>query len=213
VIKTFADKNTKEFWDTGKSQGMPPANLRSAAKKKLAMLHSAARLEDLRVPPGNRLERLRHDRVGQHSIRINDQFRVCFVWRDGDAFEVEITDYHWYFLSRSFTGGEIVSIKNEGPAGWAVHPGEILREEFLEPMGISAYRLAVELHVSPPTVNDIVREKRGITPEMAARLAKYFGTSEQFWLNLQDAFAVHQVRRKYSKELKAIRPLAAAVAR
>ena len=57
-----------------------------------------------------------------------------------------------------------MSIKNEGPAGWAVHPGEILREEFLEPMGISAYRLAVELRVSPLTVNDIVREKRGITP-------------------------------------------------
>ncbi len=95
-----------------------------------------------------------------------------------------------------------MSIRNEGPAGWAVHPGEILREEFLEPMGISAYRLAVELHASPPTVNDIVREKRGITPEMAARLAKYFGTTEQFWLNLQDAFAVYQVRRKYSKELK-----------
>ncbi|MGA9973523.1 MAG: type II toxin-antitoxin system RelE/ParE family toxin [Candidatus Sulfotelmatobacter sp.] len=94
VIKTFADKNTKEFWDTGKSQGMPPANLRSAAKKKLAMLHSAGRLEDLRVPPGNRLEQLRRDRAGQHSIRINDQFRVCFVWRDGDAFDVEITDYH-----------------------------------------------------------------------------------------------------------------------
>jgi addiction module HigA family antidote len=106
-----------------------------------------------------------------------------------------------------------VSIKNEGPAGWAVHPGEILREEFLEPMGISAYRLSVELRVSPPTINDIVREKRGITPEMAARLAKYFGTSEQFWLNLQDAFAVYQVKEKYSKELKAIRPLAAAAAR
>jgi addiction module HigA family antidote len=58
-------------------------------------------------------------------------------------------------------------------------------------MNISAYGLSVELRVSPPTVNDIVREKRGITPEMAARLAKYFGTSEQFWLNLQDAFAVH----------------------
>src|SRR5580658_4579733 len=101
-----------------------------------------------------------------------------------------------------------MSIKSKNSQGWAVHPGEILREEFLEPMGISAYRLAVELHVSPPTVNDIVREKRGITAEMAARLAKYFGTSEQFWLNLQDAFAVHHVRRKYSKELKAIRPLA-----
>jgi addiction module HigA family antidote len=106
-----------------------------------------------------------------------------------------------------------VSIKNENSAGWAVHPGEILREEFLEPMGISAYRLAVELHVSPPTVNDIVREKRGITPEMAARLAKYFGTSEQFWLNLQGAFALYQVRRKYSRELKAIRPLATAAVR
>ena len=106
-----------------------------------------------------------------------------------------------------------MSIKNEGPAGWAVHPGEILREEFLEPMGISAYRLAVELRVSPPTVNDIVREKRGISPEMAARLAKYFGTSEQFWLNLQDAFAVHRVKEKYSKELKAIKPRAAAAAR
>jgi len=106
-----------------------------------------------------------------------------------------------------------VNIKNAGLAGWAVHPGEILREEFLEPMGISAYRLAVELHVSAPTVNDIVREKREITPEMAARLAKYFGTSEQFWLNLQDAFAVHQVRRKYSRELKAIRPLATVAAR
>jgi addiction module HigA family antidote len=104
----------------------------------------------------------------------------------------------------------IVSIKNEGPAGWAVHPGEILREDFLEAMGISAYRLSVELGVSAPTVNDIVREKRGVTPEMAARLARYFGTSEQFWLNLQDAFAVHQVKKKYSKELRAIKPLAAA---
>jgi addiction module HigA family antidote len=111
------------------------------------------------------------------------------------------------------TGEAIVSIKNESQAGWAVHPGEILREEFLEPMGISAYRLSVELRVSPPTINDIVREKRGITPEMAARLAKYFGTSEQFWLNLQDAFAVHQVKEKYAKELKAIKPLAAAAAR
>jgi proteic killer suppression protein len=94
VIKSFADKNTKEFWDTGKSQGMPPANLRSVAKRKLAALHSALSLEDLRIPPGNRLEELRGDRLGQYSIRINDQFRLCFVWRDGDANDVEIADYH-----------------------------------------------------------------------------------------------------------------------
>ena len=77
-------------------------------------------------------------------------------------------------------------------------------------MGITPHRLACELHVSPPTINDIVLEKRGITPETAARLAKYFGTSEQFWLNLQDAFAVYQVKQRYSKELKAIKPFAAA---
>jgi toxin HigB-1 len=94
VIKSFADKRTKEFWDTGKSQRMPPANLRKASRKKLAMLNSAARVEDLRVPPGNRLEELHHDTKGQHSIAINDHFRVCFVWRDGDAYDVEITDYH-----------------------------------------------------------------------------------------------------------------------
>ena len=94
MIKSFADKNTKEFWETGKSRGMPPANLRRVAKRKLAALHAAVGLEDLRIPPGNRLEQLRHDRIGQHSIRINDQFRVCFLWRDGNAYDVEITDYH-----------------------------------------------------------------------------------------------------------------------
>lgn len=94
VIKSFSDRSTYEFWDTGKSKGMPPANLRKAARKKLAILHAATALEDLRIPPGNRLEALVGDRRGQHSIRINDQFRVCFVWRDGDAYEVEITDYH-----------------------------------------------------------------------------------------------------------------------
>jgi proteic killer suppression protein len=94
VIKTFADKSTKEFWDTGKSRGMPPANLRDVTKKKLAMIHSAGKLEDLRIPPGNKLEALHRDREGQHSIRVNDQFRVCFVWRNGDAYDVEITDYH-----------------------------------------------------------------------------------------------------------------------
>jgi addiction module HigA family antidote len=84
--------------------------------------------------------------------------------------------------------------------------GQFIPEKF------SPYRLAIDLHVSAPTVNDIVREKRGITPEMAARLSKYFGTSEQFWLNLQDAFAIHEVKQKHSKELKAIKPLAMSAA-
>jgi proteic killer suppression protein len=64
------------------------------ARRKLLYLHQARRLEDLRVPPGNQLELLKGDRAGTHSIRVNDQWRVCFVWRDGDAHDVEIVDYH-----------------------------------------------------------------------------------------------------------------------
>jgi toxin HigB-1 len=94
MIKTFADRNTQQFWETGKSKGMPPANLRRVAARKLQLLDAAKDLEDLRVPPNNRLEALTRDRAGQHSIRINDQFRICFVWSDGDAYDGEIVDYH-----------------------------------------------------------------------------------------------------------------------
>ena len=71
-----------------------PSDLAKAARRKLRVLAAAVRLEELRTPPGNHLEALGGDRAGQHSIRVNDQWRVCFVWRDGDAFEVEILDYH-----------------------------------------------------------------------------------------------------------------------
>jgi len=93
VIRSFADAATLEFWEHGRSRRLP-ASLTKAAKRKLAILDAAARLHDLLLPPGNRLEALRGDRAGQHSIRINDQYRVCFVWRDGDAYEVQIVDYH-----------------------------------------------------------------------------------------------------------------------
>jgi toxin HigB-1 len=91
VIKTFANRQTAEIWRTGKTRGAPPA---SVTRRKLAMLEGALELDDLRVPPGNRLEKLRGDRQGQLSIRINDQYRICFVWRGHDAYDVEITDYH-----------------------------------------------------------------------------------------------------------------------
>jgi toxin HigB-1 len=91
VIKSFADKWTADIFQTGKVFGGPPA---SVTRRKLAILDGASKLEDLRVPPGNRLEKLRGDREGQHSIRINDQYRICFIWRGHDAFDVEIVDYH-----------------------------------------------------------------------------------------------------------------------
>ena len=84
MIKTFNDADTQLLWETGKSRRIP-ASIRKSALKRLAILHWATTLTDLAVPAGNHLESLTGDRKGQHSIRINDQFRLCFVWRDGDA--------------------------------------------------------------------------------------------------------------------------------
>jgi proteic killer suppression protein len=93
VIRTFGDRRTKAVFEDVPVKGLG-YDVRRGARRKLLMLDRAGALVDMRVPPGNRLEALRGDRAGQHSIRINDQWRVCFVWRDGDAYDVEITDYH-----------------------------------------------------------------------------------------------------------------------
>lgn len=92
-----------------------------------------------------------------------------------------------------------------------VHPGEILLEEFLKPLGISQNKLAREIKVSPRRVNEIVLEKRSVTPETALRLARYFGTSERFWLGLQLDFDLEEARRKLAAEIdREIRPMAPA---
>ena len=93
MIASFRDKETERLWRTGKSHRIP-ADLQRRAFKKLAILNAAVALENLRVPPENDLEALRGNRSGQYSIRINDQYRVCFVWREGNAFDVEVVDYH-----------------------------------------------------------------------------------------------------------------------
>jgi toxin HigB-1 len=93
AIKTWACEETQAIFE-GESPDLVPRTVLKRAHSKLLILHAAANVRDLRVPPGNRLEQLRGDRVGQHSIRINDQYRVCFVWKDGDAYDVEIVDYH-----------------------------------------------------------------------------------------------------------------------
>jgi proteic killer suppression protein len=93
VIRSFRDSDTELLFNRSRSKRLP-ADLQRIALRKLVLLDAADSLNDLRVPPGNRLEPLRADRVGQHSIRINDRWRICFVWRAGDAFEVEIVDYH-----------------------------------------------------------------------------------------------------------------------
>jgi toxin HigB-1 len=93
MIASFRNKETEMLWQSGKSRRLS-SDLARRAFKKLALLNAAVALDNLKVPPGNHLEALGGNRAGQHSIRLNDQYRVCFVWHHGNAFEVEIVDYH-----------------------------------------------------------------------------------------------------------------------
>ena len=93
MIKSFADKRTQELFATGTAKRFPPEVAQRAARK-LEYVDLATRLDDLKVPPGNRLHALKDDRKRQHSIAINDQWRICFRFVDGDAYEVEVCDYH-----------------------------------------------------------------------------------------------------------------------
>jgi proteic killer suppression protein len=93
VIKGFRDREAERLFERRPTRRFG-AGVQRVALRKLRMLDAAAKLDDLRVPPGNRLEGLRGDRASQHSIRINDQWRICFRWRGGDAYDVEIVDYH-----------------------------------------------------------------------------------------------------------------------
>ncbi|MBF9152044.1 type II toxin-antitoxin system RelE/ParE family toxin [Novosphingobium jiangmenense] len=93
MIVSFANKETEAGWSGLRSRKLP-AEIQQRALAKLAMLDAAAELDDLKNPPSNRLHDLKKDRAGQHSISINMQWRICFVWKDGNAHDVEITDYH-----------------------------------------------------------------------------------------------------------------------
>lgn len=93
MIRTFASTPTEEIWHGLQTRRLPP-DIQNVARRKLRILNNASQLSELRVPPNNRLEKLKGDRSGQFSIRVNDQWRICFRWEDGDAYEVEIADYH-----------------------------------------------------------------------------------------------------------------------
>ncbi|MFP6741900.1 MAG: type II toxin-antitoxin system RelE/ParE family toxin [Alphaproteobacteria bacterium] len=93
MIRSFKSREAEQIW-RGEVARRLPRDIQNVARRKLRMLNRSADIGDLRIPPGNRLERLSGKRAGQHSIRVNDQWRICFSWRRGDAFDVEIVDYH-----------------------------------------------------------------------------------------------------------------------
>lgn len=93
MIRSWADAEAEKIFNLQRSRKLPP-DLQRVALRKLLMLDAAVSIQDLTVPPANRLEKLKGDREGQWSVRINDQWRICFVWREGNAYDVEIVDYH-----------------------------------------------------------------------------------------------------------------------
>jgi addiction module HigA family antidote len=196
VLRSFRDKDTEAVWHRQRSRRLDGPTQRTAWRK-LAMLDAAESLGDLLVPPGNLLEKLSGDRGGQHSIRINRQWRICFRWTDAGPEDVEIVDYH---QERAVTAETIME---------PVHPGEVLMEEFLKPLELSQYQLAKELSVPARRINEIVHGDRRITADTALRLARFFGTSERFWMNLQARYDLEIERDRLGATLDSIRPMQA----
>lgn len=173
MIKTFADRQTEELFRTRKAKRLPAEVVRRALRK-LEAVHEATQLADLRVPPGNRLHALTGDRAGQHALSVNDQWRICFRFESGDAFDVEFCDDH------ELEHGAMSIPKTRPLDRQPIHPGEMLRKEFLPEYGLSVTALDDAAGVSRQSMNELLRERRALSPEMALRLGKLFGNSAEF---------------------------------
>ena len=193
MIKSFADKETELIYNQKFSKRLP-TTIQKVALRKLMMIDNAKCLEDLRVPPSNHLEQLSGDRKGQHSIRINDQWRVCFTEKDGHYYNVEIVDYHQEYIMSDFIETPTI--------------GEILSEEFLIPLGISAYKLAQAINVPTSRIQDILHNRRKITVDTSLRLAKFFGLSDGYFMSLQDDIDIRNAKMELAPQLEEIKAYA-----
>lgn len=180
--------------------------MQQVARRKLKYLHEARTLDDLRSPPGNRLEQLKGTRKGQHSIRVNDQWRICFRWMEKNAEAVQIVDYHQKQSEKTNTNMK----KNMRLA--PVHPGDVLREDFLIPLGLSAYRAAKDLCVEPIAITSICKGERSVSALMALKLGRYFKTSPEIWTGLQAQYDLEVTSRQLSAKVLRIHPCAALAA-
>ena len=195
MIENFKCKETEKVFARQFSKKLP-TNIQSIALRKLRMLNRSSSIQDLRIPPANRLEVLSGKRKGQHSIRVNQQWRICFEWKNGNAYNVEVVDYHWGDIMKKIP---------------TIRPGEILLEEFLKPMNISQNQLGRDLGVSPRRINEIIHGKRSITADTALRLSTYFGNSASFWLGLQMDYDLDIAEDTLSKRIhKEVHQLAVA---
>jgi addiction module HigA family antidote len=174
MIGTFRDRATRRLWMGASAKRF--SGIEKQALRKLDMLHHARDLDDLRAPLGNRLEALAGNRRGQHSIRINDQWR------------------HGLRRVRPMSKSSITTKGVATPDRVTTHPGEVLSEEFLIPLGMSVNALAMGLRVSATRIGAIIKGERSVTADTALRLARFFRTSPEFWMNLQATHDLTKVR-------------------
>jgi addiction module HigA family antidote len=191
MIQGFADSEAELIWSGRRSRKLP-ADIQNVALRKLRLLNQARTLGDLRVPPATASRHF--ERIVRGSIRSGSMINGA------SALYGMREDRH---MSKSST---ITSRSGLLPNP---HPGEILLEEFLKPMGLSQNALARAVHVAPRRINEIVLGKRDVTADTDLRLARYFGVSEGFFLGLQMDFDLMQRRREIDRDLKTIRPRAA----
>jgi addiction module HigA family antidote len=189
MIVGYRDKRTADFAAGKRVKAL--SGIERPARLKLDRLEAAHVLHDLAALPGNRFEALKGDRKGQYSIRINDQWRICFEWPDGSARRVSRLSI--------ITEANIMASR-------AIHPGEHLAEE-LDALDMSAAELARRLKVPTNRVTAIMNGQRAISGDTALRLAHFFGTSPQFWLNLQNLYEIRLAEEKSGKAIKKLASL------
>jgi addiction module HigA family antidote len=181
MIKTFRSRGP-ELLSARKSVALfHPIELAQGVeqivRRKLAQLNAAEELSDLAIPPENCLGPVSRERRGEYSIRITHCWELCFVWRDHDAYDVD--------LVRSYAPGNLTVARTESGLLPPIHPGEILRQDFTRPHLIGVKELALALEVPPAQIYGIVHEQLSITDDVALGLGLFFGSTAKLWLNLQ----------------------------
>jgi len=177
-----------------------PADIQRRAHNKLLTLYACTALDTLRIPPSNHLEALKGNRTGQHSIRINKQWRICFRWQNGNTHDVDGAQRRWRSKSQITT--KIHSTMTLNKLYEIAPPGRILREEFLEDSGITQTALAKALGLTQPRLNELLQGRRRLTADDALRLSRFFGTDAQFWMNLQSAYDLLTAERVIGKQIE-----------
>lgn len=200
MIESFASAETERLFETKNSRRLSPKILKSALMR-LTQPHAAVEVDDLRMPPSNRLEALTSDLAGKWSIHVNDRWRLYFRFGHGHAYDVAMLDYH--------LGVTKMTAKNPVDGLPAIHPGEILRET-LQDLAMTRSAFADAIGVSPMRVSHLLKGDCPVTAKLALRLGRALGQPPQRWLNLQSAYDLKLAQIEMKDSLKDVRILAGA---